>query len=86
MSGQALFWSVHHWSVHYQITIKMHSRREGLTFGCVRNGAEVNRLGASKPSEAGDGNGNEEAEMHPDLKDLYVMDALVGWTVYAIRL
>ena len=76
MSGQALFWSVHHWSVHYQIMIKTHTRSQHLTFGCVGDGAGIDRLADSKLGEACDGDGNEHAEMHPDVEDFDMMAAL----------
>lgn len=66
MRGQALFWSVHHWSVLYQIEIKTNSRRHVITFGCVGDRAGVNRLADSKLGEPYDSNGNEDAEMHLD--------------------
>lgn len=64
MSGQELFWSLHHWSVQYQIMIETHTGGQNLTFGCVGNLAGVNRLADSKLSEDCDGSGNEKAEMH----------------------
>ena len=76
MSGQALFWSLHHWSVHCQIMVEVNARIQHLTFGCVGNGAGVDGLADSKLGEACDGNGNEEAEMHPDVEDFDVMGAL----------
>lgn len=64
MSGQALFWSVHHWSIHYQNMIDRIPRRQDLTFGGVAHGTGVDRLADSKLGETCDGDGNEGAEMH----------------------
>ena len=76
MSGQALFWSVHHWSVLCQIEIRTNSGK-GITFGCVADRAGVNRLADSKLGEPCDGNGNEQAGMHLDFDDFDVTKALV---------
>ena len=77
MSGQALFWSVHHWSVPYQIMIKTNPRGQCLTLGGVGNGAGVDsRLADSKLGNACDGNGNDCAEMHVDSDVFDVMNAL----------
>lgn len=72
MSGQALFWSVHHWSVLYQIEIKTISWGQRLAFGCVGDRAGVNRLADGKLGEPCDGNGNQEAGMHLDFDDFDV--------------
>ena len=77
MSGQALFWSVHHWSIFHQIVIKTNPRIQDLTFGCIADHAGVNRLAYSKLGEPCDGNGNEEAEKHLDFDSFDVMKALV---------
>lgn len=77
MSGQALFWSVHHWSVCCQNTINSIPRKQNLTFGCVAHGAGVYRLAESKLGEACDGNRNEGAEMHLDFDDVGGINAIV---------
>ena len=79
MSGQALFWSLHHWSVLYQIMIiKRKPWRQNLTFGCVGDVADVDGgLADSKLGEACNGDGNECDEMHPDVDDIDVMSLLV---------
>lgn len=59
MSGQALFWSVHHWSVHYQSIFKTDPLRQELTFCCVGDCAGVDGLAGSKLGKACDGNGHE---------------------------
>lgn len=77
MSGQALFWSVHHWSVLCQIEVKTDSRRHELTFGCISDRTGVNRLADSELGELRDGNGDEQAEMHLDFDDFFVRRILV---------
>ena len=74
MSGQALFWSVHHWSVHCQIMAKANPRRPNLTFGCVTNGAGVDRLANSKLGKACHGSGNGQSEKHLDLDGFDVLN------------
>ena len=59
ISGQELFWSLHHWPIQNQIMIGTHTRSQDLTFGCVVDLAGINGLADSKLGEGCDGNCNE---------------------------